>query len=418
MSHKEAPLAPFRALDLTEETGWVCGKILADLGADVIKVEPPSGDPGRLLGPFVGDIPDPNRALPWLAANAGKRGITLNLNRPDGQQLFRDLAERADFVVESNPPGWMADRGLDYKTLSWRNPRLVMTSITPFGQDGPRAAWRASDLELMAASGCLMLAGEPDGPPVRISLPQSPWWAGLSAAMGTLIAHHHRMAAGEGQHVDVSGQASLLWALSHAPTFWDLNRESQRRAGPYLSGRSITGAKMRTIWPYRDGYVTFTVYGGAAGRHTNQQLVAWMSERGVAPDFLRGMDWDRFDVATLTQEEADRLERAIGRFLGGLTKADFFQEVVARGMLGYPVATARDILGDPHLEDRGFWQDVPHPALGRPLRMPGPFARLGESSCAPPRPVPRIGEHNREIYLDELGLSEEQLTRLQADHVI
>lgn len=414
----EVALAPFRALDLTDGSGWFCGKILADLGADVIKVEPPGGERGRLLGPFADDVPDPDRALPWLAGNAGKRGITLNLDVPDGQQVFRCLVERADCVVESSPPGWMAERGLGYEALSGRNPRLVVTSITPFGQGGPRALWRASDLELMAASGCMMLAGEPDGPPVRISLPQSPCWAGLAAAMGTLIAHHYRMATGKGQHVDVSGQASLLWALSHAPTFWDLNREPQRRAGPYLTGRTITGARMRTIWPCRDGYVTFTIYGGVAGRHTNQQLVAWMIERDMAPDFLRAMDWERFEVATLTQEEANRLEGAIGKFLEGLTKTEFFEEVMARGMLGYPVATAEDILADPHLEDRDFWQNIPHPALGRPLRMPGAFAKPAESPWSPLRPAPRIGEHNREIYQGELGLTEERLTRWRDDHVV
>lgn len=418
MNRRNAPLAPFRALDVTDETGWFCGKILADLGVDVLKIEPPGGDPGRQLGPFVGDVPGPDRSLPWIGGNAGKRGITLNLELPEGRKLFRDLVEQADFVVESKPPGWMADRDLGHAALSLANRRLITTSITPFGQDGPRSSWWASDLELMAISGCMTLAGEPDGPPVRVSLPQSPYWAGLAAAMGTLIAHHYRMRTGRGQYVDVSSQASLLWALSHAPSFWDLNRELQRRAGVYLTGRSTTRARMRTIWTCRDGYVTFTIYGGVAGRHTNRQLVAWMSERGMAPEFLKTIDWDRFDVATLTQEEADRLEVAIGKFLEGLTKAEFFEEVVARGMLGYPVATAQDILADPHLEDRAFWRDVLHPHLGRVLKVPGPFAKFTKSPCAPSRPAPRVGEHNVAIYQGEVGLGEEQLIQLLENGVI
>lgn len=414
----EGVLAPYRVLDLTDDLGCLCGKILADLGADVIVVEPPGGSPARNIGPYFHDVPDPEKSLFWFASQTNKRGITLNLETTTGQELFRRLARTADFVIESSLPRYLEGYGLGYELLSRLNPRLILVSITPFGQTGPYRKLRASDLELMAMSGCMSLAGRPEREPLRVSLAQSPGWTGSTAAMGALIAHYHRELTGQGQHVDISAQASLLWVIAHAPLFWDLNRESPQRAGEFISGRSVSGALMRTIWPCKDGSITFTIYGGPAGRKTNQALTEWMDSVGMAPGWLKAKDWSTFDIATVSVEEVARLEAAIAPFFATLTKAEFLEGVVRRDMLGYAVATAEDILQNPQLQARGYWAAIEHPELGVTLPYPGPFARFSAGSCAVRRRAPLIGEHNEEVYGKELGLSAEELIRLREGGII
>ncbi len=412
-------LSDYRVLDLSEELGAFCGRILADLGADVIKIEPPSGDPARRLGPFYHDHPHSERSLFWFIHQAGKRGITLDLASASGRALLMQLLERADVVVESSPPGYLTRLGIGPETLLAEKPDLILTSITPFGQSGPYRDYQAGDLELMALSGCMSVAGEPGQPPVRISHPQAGYWAGTYAAAGTILALVHRGQTGEGQQVDVSAQACLVSALGHAPAFWDLNQEDQRRHGIFMTGRSVTGAKMRVIWPCRDGYLNFIIYGGEAGRRTNQALVQWMLERGVdVPQFLREKNWERFDIATVTQEEIDRIEAAIAPLFALLTKAEFYEGVIKRDMLGFPVATPEDILVDPQLEARGFWEPVEHPELDTTLLYPGPFTRIAGLEIGIRRRAPLLGEHNEAIYQGELGLTRDELLALHEGGVI
>ena len=411
-------LSPYRVLDLSNELGFLCGKILGDLGADVIKIEMPGGDPARRLGPFYGDQPDPEKSLFWFGFNNNKRGITLNLETAKGRELFSQLVAKADFVVETFTPGYLDGLNLGYTALSKINPRLVLTSITPFGQTGPYSKFKASDIEIMALSGCMSLTGDPDRPPLRVTFPQSYGWTGSYAAMGALMAHTYREQTGEGQQVDVSAQACLLWAFSHAHTFWDLNRHVEKRAGSFMTGRSITGARMRVFWPCQDGYLNFIIYGGEAGRRTNQALVEWMDSKGMAPDFLKQKDWKTFDIAQVGQAEIDRMEEPIGDFFKGVTKAEFFKEVVKRQMLGYPVASVKEIFADPQHEARNFWQTIEHPELQTSIEYPGGFAKFSDGACRIWRRAPLIGEHNQEIYGQELGMSPAQIAELQKQGVI
>jgi crotonobetainyl-CoA:carnitine CoA-transferase CaiB-like acyl-CoA transferase len=235
--------------------------------------------------------------------------------------------------------------------------------------------------------------------------------------MAALVAHMKRRRTGMGEHVDISAQATMLWGFSHAHTFWDLNRALEKRAGSFMTGRSITGAKMRVFWPCRDGYLNFIIYGGEAGRKTNQALVDWMQSKGQAPDFLAEKDWGSFNIEQVTQEEIDKMEKPIAEFFAGVTKREFFAAVTERGMLGYPVSTAAEILEDPQLEARGFWQEVPHPELNRTLRYPGGFARFSEFPTRIYRRAPLIGEHNADVY-GELGLGVEEQARLHEQGVI
>jgi crotonobetainyl-CoA:carnitine CoA-transferase CaiB-like acyl-CoA transferase len=411
-------LSPYRVLDLTDELGFLCGKILGDLGADVIKVERPGGDSARRLGPFYGNQPDPERSLYWFGFNDNKRGITLNLQSARGRELFLQLAAKADFIIETFSPGYLDGLDIGYAALRRINPRVVLTSITPFGQRGPYSRFEASDIEMMALSGCMSLTGDPGRPPLRVTFPQSYGWTGSYAAMGALIAHSYRQLTGEGQQVDVSAQACLLWAFSHAHTFWDLNRHVEKRAGSFMTGRSITGARMRVFWPCKDGYLNFIIYGGEAGRRTNQALVDWMDSRGAVPQFLKQKDWKTFDIAQVTQEEIDRMEEPIADFFAGVTKTEFFKEVVKRQMLGYPVASVKEIFEDPQHEARGFWQQIEHPELATSIDYPGGFAKFSDGACKIWRRAPLIGEHNEEIYCGEFGITKDELEKLKQDGIV
>ncbi len=371
-------LAPYRVLDLTGPLGFMTGKVMADLGAEVVKVEPPAGDPARTRQKFF-----------WMATNAGKRSITLDL-QSEGK-IFRQLAAKADFILESFPPGT-----LDYQALRADNPGLIMVSITPFGQSGPYAHYQASDLEIMALSGAMSLAGEEGGEPMRVSVPQAAYWVGVEAVMGALTALAARTTTGKGQHVDVSAQVAVLSALAHAPAFWDINRINPERAGIYVTGRSVTGANMRALWPCRDGWINFIIYGGSAGRHTNQHLVKWMDEKGLAPEWLKKIDWSNFAVTALTQEEVDRLETPIGLFLSTLTKQEFLDGVLQRQMLGYPVSNVADIVADEQLQARSFWDEITDATTGTVLKAPGGFAIVNGTRISAGKRVPRVGEHNSE----------------------
>jgi len=415
---KPGALTGCRVLDLTTPLGHLCGKILGDLGADVVKVEPPAGDAGRFRSPFYYDPNGSPHSLFWLAYNNNKRSVTLNLETADGREILRRMAAKADFLIESYPPGYLDALGLGHEALLQENSRLVYTAITPFGQTGPYQNFLAEDLEIMASCGVMSLTGHPGKAPLRISLSQSEAWASLYGAMGALTAFHHRQRGGRGQFVDVSAQAACVILCAHAPWFWDYNKYNPTRHGEYMTGRTITGAKSRTVWSCRDGFLTFIVYGGPAGQKTNRALTEWMDSHGMAPDFLKQKNWDKFDVYTLTQEEVDQMETAIGKFFRNRTKAEFLKEAVERGMLGYPISSADGILADDQLAARDFWQPLDLPGRDEPVRFPGGFVQFSDMFCGIHRRPPLLGEHNPEILCDELGFPQKQLDRLRAARVI
>jgi benzylsuccinate CoA-transferase BbsE subunit len=409
------PLFGLRVLDLADASGAACGRVLADLGADVIKIEPPGGEAARSEAPFAGDVPDPDRSLSWFSANLNKRGITLDVATATGRELFHRLVASADIVIETP----VAGAGLDYAELANINPRVILATITPYGLDGPLSSFPASDLEVTAASGCLWLAGEAEGTPVRTSVAQTPGWTGMYGAAGVLMAVMARELTGQGQQVDVSAQAGMLTATSQAPIFWDLLKEEQHRSGPFLVGRSVTGAQFRNIWPCRDGYVTFALYGGQAGRDTGRALVTWMNETlpGGAPTFLKQLDWDSFDVATAPQAVVDEIEAAIAPFFAALSKAEFFTGVMRRNMLGYPLSTVDDVAADPQLASRGFWQAVDSVWNGE-VCVPGSFALFDGQRPPVRHRAPRAGEHNVDVLCGELGLSREELGVLRSSGTV
>ena len=336
-------LADCLVLDCTDRTGWLAGRVLADLGAEVIKIESPAA---------------PRDKDGWQAFNINKQLCLIDLDKEAGQVQFDKFAVSADIVLICAQPGKNESTLFDYQRLATLNSNIILIRITPFGTDGPRAHWRASDLELMAAGGAMSLAGEPDSTPVRISVPQSYAWTGVQAAVGALTALNARRIINRGQEVRVSAQASVLPTLAFAPMYWDMLGTVPTRAGSYAVGRSITGARFRAFWPCADGYLNFIIYGGAAGRRTNLQLVEWMRECNCDLGVLADIDWDTFTQVRATQTEIDAMEKPIARFFLTLTKNMFLEQASKRELLGYPVFTVADISNDQQLIDRNFWSEV------------------------------------------------------------
>lgn len=403
------PLSPYRILDLTTENGYLCGRILGDLGGDVIKIEPqPPGDPGRRFGPFYRDDPDPQKSLPWWVYNTNKRSITLALESADGQALFRQLALAADFVVESLAPGYLEGLGLGYAELAKLNPRLVMTSITPFGVDGPRAGWAASDLTLQAASGLMHVAGNEDRAPLQIGVPQAQAQAGVQAALGTLVAHHHRRRTGEGQHVQVSMQAAIVNTLIDLQQHWDIDRKLGER-GLSVSWGPI---KHRVLFPCKDGYVTWKWFLDRGRGRRNRGFLEWMRDEG-ADEGVADWDFEAMTLYTIGQERVDHLERVAAKFLATRTKDEVYREARKRRFLSFPVNGPKDIVEDEQIRYRGFFQPVEHPELGARISYPGPFAKTTECSYSVRRRPPLIGEDNEAVYMGELGLTREELLTLK-----
>jgi crotonobetainyl-CoA:carnitine CoA-transferase CaiB-like acyl-CoA transferase len=407
-------LGAYRVLDLTDEKGLFCGKLLGDLGADVIKIERPSGDDARKVGPFYHDEVDPEKSLFWFGFNTSKRGVTLDIESAEGRELLRRLVKTADFVIESYSPGHMESLGLGYKDLEEVNPGVILVSITPFGQTGPHKDYKAPDIVAWAMSGFMNAHGDPDRPPVRIShYPQTYLHAGIEGAVGAVLALHDRWQTGEGQHVDVSAQEAA--GRGTAPVGWVLLGATARRG---IGQGGTAGLRTTSMWPCKDGYVLFFYAAGAQGRRMSLPLVQWMADEGMADDFLTGIDWDTFNLGQQTQETIDRMTETTARFFMSHTKAELFEEAVRRRILLYPVNTAKDILESRQLAARGFWTEVEHPELDATVTYPRPFANASESPLSISRRAPLIGEHNREIYLDELGLLEDELAALTHAGVI
>ena len=411
-------LSGYRVLDLCDEKGLMCGKLLGDLGADVIKVERPGGDQARDMGPFYHDMKDPEKSLFWFSLNTSKRGITLNIETQEGKEIFKELLKTSDCVVESFGPGHMEELGLGYKDLCQVNPGIILTSITPFGPTGPYRDYKASDITLWALSGLSFICGDPDRPPIRITLPQAYLHAAADAATGTVMALYHRGIKGEGQEVNVSILKAMERVAYTAHTLWDARGKILRRPG---SGLKIPprGTTTPVIWQCRDGYVAFYLFGGAMGAVSNPALTRWMDEEGLATPVMKEMDWPKFDIGRTPQEDMDRqIVKPISMFFLGHTKTELWEEGVRRRVMVYPVNDAEGVLKNAHLKERGFWVKLEHSHLNDTLTYPGAFIKTQEVFCKVRCRAPLIGEHNGEIYGKGLGLSKERMAALKEACVI
>lgn len=423
MKNNESLLEGCRVLDLTNEKAHLCGKVLGDFGADVIKVEKPGGDASRNIGPFFGEIADPEKSLAWFASNTSKRGITLDIETTEGRNVFLHLVKTADIVAESFEPGYMKSIGLGYEDLRAVKPDIIMTSITPFGQEGPYAHYQATDLIGVSMGGLTRLLGEIGRPPVRMSCdPQAYFHAGIQGATGSMMAFYHREITGEGQHVDVSMQAAVLLALMHAPEIQELMKVNVIGTGQFFvtvrpepQGMLFT----RLIMPCRDGHVFCTFGGGAFGGQvqSSKALIKWANEEGMLFE-LTDLDLNKFDASTITQEEQDRQYGLVMEFLMTKCKAELYEEAVKRGIMLAPCNNIVDIMKNAQLDVRGFWEKVDHPELQRKIVYPGAPVKMEQTPWKISRRAPLIGEHNQEVYAKELGLTEEDMAALISNQII
>ena len=399
-------LAPYRVVDLSEGGFNWCGKVLADLGADVIKVEPPGGSATRGRGPFVGDEPGPENSLFWWAYCNNKRGVVIDVEAEDGREKLRGLIRSADVLVESFRPGYLDGIGLGYEALAEVNPGLVYTSITAYGQTGPYAQYKGTDLTASAMGGLSYLCGDQSRPPVRISAPQCEFLAGAQGAAGTMTALWERVRSGIGQHVDVSMQVAVAWSLMNANAHPALVNENVYRGGAV---RHYGNLETRWVYSCKDGTLSALALGGTVSAGSMRALVTWLDEEGYASKEMVERDWAAQDLQALIMAGPDDpevvefldVQRRVQKFFDGKTKKELFDRAISDSIMLAPCQTVQDIRESPQLAAREYWQSM-EPAVGRdPLEFPGPYIKLGETPIEIVRRAPSIGEHDDEI----LGVS-------------
>ncbi len=400
-------LPPYRVLDLSGPEAVFCGKLLADYGADVVRVELPGGHDSRARAPFVGDIPGQERSLYFLFYNTNKRSITLDLQSERGRELFRRLVAQSDVVLESFAVGYMDSLGFSYDALREINPGIVMASVTPFGQTGPWKDYQSTDLIALAASGFMQITGEPGGPPMRQGNEQSHFPGAQFAAASILAALYYRdFADGEGQYIDVSLQEALItyYTDAHPALAWMQMGENVTRVGATSTLVIPLGA-----YPSADGWIS-------AGIITPREwdtLAEWIYEvtgnEEVLNDAYRGGNQDRAPYN-------DIITALVIDFTTRYTSEYLFHEGQRRNLVFIPVNTVSDLLADPQLEASNFWFGLDHPET-ETLQYPlGVFDSEEVSPGA--NPAPSLGQDNSAIYGGELGLSAAELDTLRRDGVI
>jgi crotonobetainyl-CoA:carnitine CoA-transferase CaiB-like acyl-CoA transferase len=410
-------LAGLRILELADETGQFCGKLLGDLGADVVKIEPPGGERNRHVGPFLDDIPHPERSLSFWYYNTSKRGITLNLETADGRRLFRRLAATSDVILETFRPGFLASLGLDYDSLSLQNPRLIMCSLTPFGQTGPWRDYLSSDLLHMAAGGEMASSGydqadAPNAPPIAPGGGNAWHMGGHFAYMAIMAALVYRTVAGQGQYIDTSIHEACALTTEAAIANYIYRGEVVRRQ----TGRHhAAGPTPRTQFRAKDGTYVCALVGGRLNPKYIGELADLLDSYGMAGD-LRDPKYK--DPAVIAANTSHIIDDLVANFIASLPAEEVYHAAQDRGFTWGVVRAPEALLDDAHLHDRGFWKEVEHPELGRSFVYPGEAAIYNGSPWRISRRAPLIGEHNIEIFGDELGLSSGELSILAENRVI
>jgi crotonobetainyl-CoA:carnitine CoA-transferase CaiB-like acyl-CoA transferase len=405
----ESALSGLRVIDLSQGiAGPYCTKLLADAGAEVIKIEPPEGDYCRRLGPFPGDVPHPEKGGLFLFLNTSKKSVTLDVSVPSGQVVLKKLLDGADVLVESERPGVMASRGLGFEDLRERFPGLVYASMTPFGQTGPYRDWDGNSLIAMAVSTIMYGTGDPDREPLTTGGCPGDFLAGIQLWIGVLAALAYRARTGEGQHVDVSMAEACAAADEYNAAMYAFQGAVRRR---YYS-RHIFGYP-NDILPCKDGYVVvipgaggFPTPGSPEGSVSPMALLLGDPDLDKNPLFLsmgeRMLKWREFDAL-------------IEPWLREHTAKEIVEFAQALRMPFAYVPTAKDLLEDPHLEARRFFLRLEHPDAGA-LRYPGAPFRMTETPLES-RPAPRKGEHTAE-ELRKAGYDREELAILADRGVI
>ncbi len=409
--------AGIRVLDCCDERGMIAGQMLADMGADVIAVEPPAGNTARRLPPFAGDQPGVERSLYWLSYARNKRSITLDTASADGRALLDDLLAVSDVLLLSGRESLDGLGGYDALAAA-RNPRLIVACVTPFGLAGPKSTYVATDLTIMASAGVSILSGDPDRAPLRGTLPQAWLHAGADAAVGVLLALAERERSGEGQLVGVSAQVSAMNATQATIVAAGVGNEESRRAA---GGVYFGGIDLKFTYPCRDGSVSITLLFGTVAGIFTRRLMEWVHEEGFIDKATLDKDWVAYGLLLATGQEPiaeyERVKEAVTDFTRSHTKAELFAEALKRQVLLAPCTTPADLVESTQLAARDYFWHVPSPADGRDVAVPGAFAKLPRSPLASPRPAPSLGEHNVEVYGNLLGITPEELAALRGSGI-
>ena len=394
-------LKGLQVLDLADEKASFCSKLLADLGARVIKIEKPGGDPSREIGPFLEDSPNPERSFFFFHNNTNKLGITLNLEHENGKEIFFKLLRKTDVVVETSPD-YIRQNGLSYDVLHIESIKLIHVSVTGFGQNGPRSQYRSCDLVASAFGGQMYVTGSPSAAPLRPFGNQSYYTASLFAAVSILLALRKRARTGKGEHIDISLQEAAVSTLDHVMVrYFYENTVSKRQGGAYWNHSFC-------ILPCKDGHILLAPF------QQWETLVEWMDNEGMAED-LR-------DKGYLEEGYRDSRMSHIIQVIERWTKNHTVQELFESGQLmrlpWAPISALKGVLSNPQLKARGFFVDVEHPELKRSISYPGSPYKFSNSSTGRWKRAPLVGEDNVRIYQGELGLSKEEYERLLSLGVI
>ncbi len=402
---QEGSLGIYRVLDLTDNKGTYCTKLLADQGAEVIKIEPPEGDPARSYPPFAEDEICEERSLFFLYRNANKFGITLDLESPDGKDILCRLVKSADVLVESFHPGYLEGLGLGYDSLKAINPGLVMASITDFGQTGPYRDWKGSDMVHFALSTTMITSGFPDRPPCN--LPGTPSYdsACLIASISISTALYQRGSnGGEGQYIDVSvHECSRLGLYPWTIAMYSYN-VNPGMPEPPPEGRF--GAMVYPVYPCKDGYVRVIAL-------TPRQWDGLLKVLNY-PEVLMMPEWREFMYRI---GNAADLYALMLEITTQYTMVELFEAGHREGVPIVPIWNVKDFIDSDHTKARKFFVDVEHPVVGK-YKMPGPPYRWSETPCKIRQTAPTLGEHNEMYYRKELGFSKQELSALKRANVI
>ena len=411
------PLAGVRVLELADETGQYCGKLLGDLGADVVKIEPPGGELCRRIGPFLDDIPHRERSLSFWYYNTSKRGITLDVTTADGCAVFRRLVATTDVVLETFRPGYLSSLGCDYETLSRQNSGLIVCSLTPFGQTGPWRDYLSSDLLHLAAGGEMASSGYddtdvPNAPPIAPGGGNA-WHMGCHFAyMAIMAALVHRTVAGRGQYIDASiHEACALTTESAIANYVYRGEVVRRHTGRHHSA----GPSPRTQFRASDGNYVCALVGGRLNPKYIKALADLLDTNGMAGDLHDAKYQNQTVINDNTSHIIDGL---VASFIASLPAEEVYHRAQERGFTWGAVRAPEQLLEDPHLSDRSFWKKVAHPELGQSFTYPGEAAIFNGSPWRISRRAPLIGEHNAEILRGELGLSSAELSVMMENRVI
>ncbi len=405
----DSALSDLRVIELGDLiSAPYCCKLMADMGADVIKIEPPGiGDTSRRYGPFPGDVPHPEKSLLYAYLNTSKRGITIDVTTKLGKRVFLDLVKMADVLVENNLPKRMQELGLDYESLKTINPRLIVTSITPFGQTGPYRDYRGTDLISMHVGGIgYATPGEVDEwekrPPMKAPGHSGDFLAALLAASVTLLAVMSRKSSGAGQHVDVSQQESLA-TIMRGDTMSHVHRGETPSRIAAMARRVAT----RRPLACKDGYFSLQVF----------QDHFWEAMKKV----MGNPDWADLELFTENRSRRDNLD-ALNSLLevwaSQYTKDELYQMLQVESHIPYfAVNTIPDLFQNDHLKAREFFVEMEHPAIGK-FKAPGPPHRFSKSPWRLNSPAPQLGEHNQEIICGLLGYTNGDLVKMRGQGVI